>query len=44
MIQKQFVGNREAPTLFELIQLREHRHQHNLHNLQQANLVLVVVV
>ena len=43
MIQKLFVDNRVIPNLFELIQLREHRHQHNLHNLLLANLVLIVV-
>ena len=43
MIQKLFVGIREAPNLFVLVQLHEHRHQHNLHNLLPANLVLIVV-
>ena len=44
MIQKLFVGNRVIPNHFEPIQLHEHRHQHNLHNLLLANLVLVIVV
>ena len=44
MIQKLFVGNRAIPNLFELIQLHEHRHQHNLRNLLLANPVLIIVV
>ena len=43
MIQKLFVGNRAIPNLFELIQLHEHRHQHNLRNLLLANPVLIIV-
>ena len=43
MIQKLFVGNHAIPNLFELIQLHEHRHQHNLRNLLLANQVLIIV-
>ena len=43
MIQKLFAGNRVIPNLFELTQLREHRHRHSLHNLLRANPVLIIV-
>ena len=44
MTRKLFVGNHVIPNLFELTQLREHRHRHNLRNLLPANLVLIIVV